>query len=102
MKIIEIACPNCNGKGYIPHYDYNCQGVCFKCNGTGRIEEKQYTEEELKKKEEKINNKHQASLRELRGFKNTDTLYLVEQNNTYEIKNQLKQDGTKWNMYFRK
>jgi len=101
MTITEVTCPNCKGTGYIPHYDYNCQGVCFRCKGTGKTNQKEYTEEELKKKEQKINNKRQATLKELRGFKNTDILYIVE-GNTYSIKEQLKQDGAIWNMWFRK
>lgn len=100
MKKITIKCPQCNGTGYIAHYDYNCQGVCFRCNGTGEIQEKQYTEKELKVKEKKMQDKQEVWLKEARGFKNTDTLYIVN-GNTYDIKEELKQAGAKWNMWFR-
>lgn len=100
MKEIKVKCTQCNGTGYIAHYDYNCNGICFKCQGKGYTIEKQYTEAELKAKEERANKKHFASLKELRGFKNTDILYIVE-GNTYNIKQQLKQDGAVFNMYFR-
>lgn len=100
MKEIKVKCTNCNGTGYLPQYDYNCNGVCFKCMGKGYVMEKQYTEKELKVKEDKINKKQYVNLKELRGFKNTDILYIVE-GNTYDIKKQLKEDGAKWNMWFR-
>lgn len=28
-------CPRCNGKGYLPEYAYNENGICFKCWGEG-------------------------------------------------------------------
>jgi RecJ-like exonuclease len=104
MKKVTVKCPNCNGTGHIAHYDYNCQGVCFRCNGTGEIIEKQYTEKELqakiKRTEKKMKEKEDTWLKNARGFKNTDTLYIVN-GNTYEIKEELKQAGAKWNMWFR-
>jgi|TARA_R110001599_G_scaffold347187_1_gene573217 RecJ-like exonuclease len=30
-------CGKCNGKGKIDHYHYVSNGVCFACDGTGKI-----------------------------------------------------------------
>jgi len=30
-------CGKCNGKGKIDHYHYVSGGVCFKCDGAGKI-----------------------------------------------------------------
>lgn len=102
MKEIKIKCDNCNGTGYIPHYNHVENGICFKCMGSGFVIEKQYSKEELKKKEQKANKKRFASLKELRGFKNTDILYLIEDENTYNKKDEIKKDGAIWNWFFRK
>ena len=32
---VDHACPKCHGKGYIPYYGFNYNGVCFKCGGSG-------------------------------------------------------------------
>ena len=101
MKQVKVICPNCNGKGEIPHYHYNCDGICFRCLGKGYIMEKQYTDKELEKINNKRITKEQLNTKELRGYKNTDTLYIVAEVNTYDIKKQLKQDGAIWNQYFK-
>lgn len=30
------VCPKCDGRGYIQEYGHIANGVCFKCNGSGR------------------------------------------------------------------
>lgn len=100
MKQVKIVCPKCQGTGYIDQYKHIDSGICFECMGTGYIINKQYTEQEQKKRETKIQNRHWATLEELRGFKNTNILYIVE-GNTYNIKDELKTAGAKWNMFFR-
>ena len=32
-----VVCPKCEGKGFIPQFDYYANGVCFDCGGTGYI-----------------------------------------------------------------
>ena len=32
------ACNNCNGSGYLSHYKYYMNGICFNCSGTGYFE----------------------------------------------------------------
>jgi len=34
---LESACPKCKGVGEIPKYGHIHGGVCFKCNGTGKL-----------------------------------------------------------------
>lgn len=101
MEYKKVSCPNCNGKGEIPHYHYNCQGVCFRCCGKGYIMERVYTEKELETLNKKKALKEQLSIKELRGYKNTDIIYVVAEENTFDIKAQLKQDGAIWNNYIR-
>lgn len=31
------TCSNCHGDGYIKAFSYNANGICFKCNGTGKV-----------------------------------------------------------------
>lgn len=31
----NICCEQCSGKGLIPHFAYNDNGICYKCLGTG-------------------------------------------------------------------
>lgn len=39
MKIISLTkCNNCNGLGYLSHYKYYKNGICFNCSGTGYLE----------------------------------------------------------------
>jgi hypothetical protein len=32
-----VVCPKCEGKGFIPQFDYYANGVCFQCGGTGYL-----------------------------------------------------------------
>ncbi len=36
-KVNSIKCDRCYGKGYLPHYRYVQNGVCFKCSGWGKF-----------------------------------------------------------------
>jgi|DEB0MinimDraft_6_1074348.scaffolds.fasta_scaffold00004_64 RecJ-like exonuclease len=31
------VCPNCDGKGKLPHYSHIANGDCFACGGTGTL-----------------------------------------------------------------
>ncbi|MFQ9249245.1 MAG: hypothetical protein ACLR3R_18510 [Clostridium paraputrificum] len=110
------CCKRCGGTG---HFSYNpVDGTkCYGCGGTGyqRIERRILTEKEKaqreraktrrKEKQEKereanrkksieINNK---KFLERNGFENTENIYLVLNENSYEIKEELKEKGAFWN-----
>ena len=34
---LEIECPKCNGTGHIPAYSHIHGGVCFRCDGRGKV-----------------------------------------------------------------
>jgi DnaJ-class molecular chaperone len=36
VKIVKTVCPRCHGKGNLSQYRHRSNGVCFRCNGTGR------------------------------------------------------------------
>ena len=36
------TCPNCDGKGVLPHFRHISNGVCFWCKGTGQIHWKSF------------------------------------------------------------
>lgn len=33
----QIECPRCDGTGYIKAYGHVADGICFKCEGTGKV-----------------------------------------------------------------
>jgi DnaJ-class molecular chaperone len=33
----QINCPKCHGGGYIARYGHTLEGICFRCNGSGKI-----------------------------------------------------------------
>lgn len=37
------TCPRCDGTGRISEYNYIRDGLCFKCNGTGKLNRKPTT-----------------------------------------------------------
>jgi hypothetical protein len=34
---LEMKCGKCGGRGYIKEYHHVSNGVCFECNGVGRV-----------------------------------------------------------------
>lgn len=101
----ESKCEKCGGTGYIDYYKYNCQGVCFNCGGTGyKVRNwKEYTPEYAKKLEErriarlkKTAPERNAKFLKKEGFSEDGKAWVVL-GNTYEIKDELKASGCKWN-----
>lgn len=104
-------CFKCGGTGYIPYFDFYEGGVCFDCDGTGitQWEEKEYTPEyeaKLKAQREKREAKkleklmaqaaeHNAEFFEKNGFTTDGKTYFVL-GNTFDIKDELKAQGAKW------
>lgn len=103
----DYTCPRCGGHAYIEHFSHVDGGVCFKCNGAGRLDKpmiiRRYTPEYQAKLDAKrdakqiayyTENKDKINAKVLRqlGFIDTDTLYLYT-GKTYGIKEELKAGG---------
>lgn len=117
--LVEEKCWKCGGSG-----EYAWFGTCFACNGAGCISKwvKIYTEEEYEKyvaaqekakekreqkaeadRQDKLDNseKYQAEVLEKLGYDTKNPLiWLVGGGSTYEIKDQLKEAGCKFNPVF--
>ena len=37
MTYSKVECPRCGGRGYIDYYDYIDDGICYACNGKGKL-----------------------------------------------------------------
>lgn len=99
------TCPRCNGIGRIEKYNHIENGICFECSGSGRVteEEKNRIEKDIAK-EIKSNstyekNRQQKLVDSLKKqwFNNSDIIYIIDNSNTYSIKDKLKQDGAFFN-----
>lgn len=104
--ILHRACPKCGGNGVIEHYYFNAGGVCFKCDGTGRFDHMEMirTPEYEKKlfdrrvaRERKKNEARNIEWKERMGFKAGFIVFVVVGVNTYNIKDELKAAGAKFN-----
>ena len=108
-ELVALPCNRCGGSGYISCYGHVDRGVCFKCNGDGSIakwrrilsdKEKLYRERAKKNKLEKKLKKNLEKNLEIEKLtiefmkKNT---YIVNLENTYDIKEELKSLGAKFN-----
>ena len=103
------TCPRCNGNRIIEKYHHVEAGICFECSGSGKVteEEKNRIEKDIAK-EIKRNityekNRQQKLVDSLKKqwFNNADKIYIVDNSNTYSIKDQLKQDGALFNYNFK-
>ena len=101
-------CPKCGGKKYISYYNHVEGGVCFLCGGTGVhptkvvVRTAEYAAKLDAKRLEKARKTAEARNAEYlhrQGF-NADGTTWVVMGNTYEIKDQLKAAGCKWNPEF--
>lgn len=103
----SCRCPRCGGTGKMPYYIEN--GVCFRCGGSGTVKEYHYrvmTPEYAAKLAEKRNAKYiaqaderNAKLYKLHGMDEDGRLWIVA-GNTYEIRDQLKAEGAKYDALF--
>ena len=101
----ESACPKCGGSGYISYYGHIDGGRCFKCLGTGVYYHtwKEYTEEYSEKlaerrvaKAKKGADVRNAEFLKKNGFSEDGVAWVVI-GNTYDIKDELKSEGAKFN-----
>jgi len=108
---IRCSCAKCGGTGMIDYYRPVNGGVCFDCDGSGinEYDMKEYTpeyeaklaEQRKKRAEKKLaeERKHAAEKNakffEMNGFTPEGKTYFVL-GNTYDIKEQLKAQGAKW------
>ena len=101
----DDTCPKCGGSGYIDGYWMIDGGICFKCGGNGKGEQKwkEYTPEyyakleakrieKAKKKAPEINAKFFKSI----GFNEIGEAWLVVGINTFEAKDALKEAGARF------
>lgn len=104
-------CGKCGGRGIISYYVQINGGECFDCGGSGIVqwEEKEYTPEYEQKLEEKRRKRFErkkakamalapemnAEFFEKNGFNSEGKTYFVL-GKTFEIKDELKAQGAKW------
>ena len=110
---VDCTCDRCGGSGIIPYYGHVDNGVCFKCGGSGvgsNTEIKIYTPEYGAKLKAQRAAREQAKLQKLiaesadwnkkwmesEGF-NIEGITFLILGNTYEIKEELKAHGAKYN-----
>lgn len=113
MVFVDCSCSRCGGDGIIPYYGHVDNGVCFGCGGSGvggSEEIKIYTPEygaklkaqrearEEKKRQELIakSGEYNKEWMEREGFNEAGITFVVL-GNTYEIKDDLKAHGAKFN-----
>jgi polyhydroxyalkanoate synthesis regulator phasin len=101
----EIKCPRCSGLGRIEKYNHVEMGICFECSGKGTLTQEEYNryEEDIAKQAKKAIKRAETSKQVLldslkkQWFNNADIIYIVNESNTYSIKNQLKEAGAIYN-----
>lgn len=104
----STRCPKCGGTGYLKYYVHVEGGVCFRCGGTGRHDTKMLVR--TVEYQSKLNEQRLEKARKTAGTRNAEYLRRqgfsadgkswVVMGNTYEIKDQLKAAGCKWNNEF--
>ena len=103
------TCPRCKGNKIIERYLHVEAGICFECSGSGRVteEEKNRIEKDIAKEINRNStyekNRQQKLVDSLKKqwFSNSNVIYIVDNSNTYLIKDQLKQDGAFFNYNFK-
>lgn len=104
-----IICPRCSGHGTIEKYKHVEAGICFECGGSGKVTEDEALRiekdiaKELKRTKTKAENSKQKLIDSLKKqwFNNNDIIYMLNDNNTYNRREQLKQDGAIFNYNFK-
>lgn len=110
-SIIDCNCSRCGGAGKLDQFYHVENGTCFKCNGSGREEKsmKLYSQEKAEilalryknrqenKYQEYLKNKEIEFINYIKKDLNIENeLYIVTENNSFEIKEDLKREGFKY------
>lgn len=105
---VDTRCPKCGGKGYLPGYEYIEGGVCFLCDGSGRgsrqviVRTEEYNQKLVDARLEKARKtagERNAKYLKSNGFSEDGFAWIV-MGNTFEIKEQLKAAGAKFDNCF--
>ena len=108
---VKQPCPRCGGQGYLHGYEHIDSGVCFKCEGRKFFHKdvRIYTEKQLEsmnkaaeRRKEKTLAKYEQAHHEWpqkHGFNDNDTTFVFLIGNTYNIKDELKAAGYKYDGY---
>lgn len=113
MIFVNKQCERCGGDGTIPYFGHVDNGICFECGGSGvsgNTEIKVYTAEYGAKLKAQREAREEAKRQELiaksgewnkewmerEGFNEEGITFLIL-GNTYEIKDELKAHGAKFN-----
>ena len=104
----DTHCPKCGGTGYIPGYEHVEGGVCFMCGGSGRgshsviVRTYEYNQKLVNARLEKARKtagERNAKYLKSRGF-SVDGFAWIVMGKTFEIKDQLKAAGARWDNTF--
>ena len=104
----DTRCPKCGGTGYIPGYEHVEGGVCFMCGGSGRgsrsviVRTYEYNQKLVNARMEKARKtagERNAKYLQSRGFSVEGFSWIV-MGKTFEIKDQLKAAGARWDDTF--
>ena len=104
----DTRCPKCGGTGYIPGYEHVEGGVCFMCGGSGRgsqsviVRTYEYNQKLVNARLEKARKTagdRNAKYLKSRGF-SADGFAWIVMGKTFEIKEQLKSAGARWDNTF--
>lgn len=104
----DTRCPKCGGTGYIPGYEHVEGGVCFLCGGSGRgsqsviVRTHEYNQKLINARLEKARKtagERNAKYLKSRGF-SVDGFAWIVMGKTFEIKDQLKAAGARWDNTF--
>lgn len=104
----DTRCPKCGGTGYIPGYEHIEGGVCFLCGGSGRgsqsviVRTYEYNQKLVNARLEKARKtagERNAKYLKSRGF-SVDGFAWIVMGKTFEIKDQLKAAGARWDNTF--
>ena len=106
---VKEPCPRCGGLGYLTGYTHVEGGICYKCFGKKffRKDVRVYTEKEMaaaerakERRKERTNErikKAQHDWPRNNGFNDDNLTFIFTIGNTYEIKDELKEAGYKFN-----
>jgi len=108
-ELVEIPCDRCSGNGVIKSFHYVDRGVCFKCGGSGietkwrRLLSDKEKAQRLRAKERRVEKKIEEQEARAILFKQEQEVfmdkstYIVNVSNTYDIKDELKGLGARFN-----